>query len=132
MKMLDNYFQKIGVEKGNIRITDGSGVSKNNLVTSDFMTDFLVKQSKYGNFDQYLSLLPTPGEGTLKNRMLYFQDKLHAKTGTLSDISAITGYITTQKGKTYAFNIMITDPQTKSIDKKETEEFILRTIYTSY
>ncbi len=131
-KMLDNYLEKIGVEKGNIRITDGSGVSKNNLVTSDFMTDFLVQQSKYGNFEEYVKLLPTPGEGTLKNRMLYFQDKLHAKTGTLSDISAITGYITTEKGKTYAFNIMITDPKNLSSDKKEIEEFILRSIYTTY
>lgn len=132
MKMLDNYLAKIGVQKENIRITDGSGVSKNNLVTSDFMTDFLVAQSRYGNFEEYLELLPKPGEGTLKNRMLYFQDNLHAKTGTLSDISTITGYITTKKGKTYAFNIMITDPKTSSADKKDIEEFILRSIYTTY
>lgn len=132
MKMLDNYLAKIGVQKENIRITDGSGVSKNNLVTSDFMTDFLVAQSRYGNFEEYLELLPKPGEGTLKNRMLYFQDNLHAKTGTLSDISTITGYITTKKGKTYAFNIMSTNPKNSSADKKDIEEFILRTVYSSY
>ena len=64
--------------------------------------------------------------------MLYFKDNLYAKTGTLSDASAIAGYITSRKGKTYAFDIMINDAKTSSADKKNIEEQILRQIYTSY
>ena len=42
-QMLNSYFNKIGINNREIRIVDGSGVSKNNLVTAEFMTNFLVK-----------------------------------------------------------------------------------------
>ena len=128
-KMLNNYFDKLSLNYENIKIVDGSGVSKNNLMTTDFMTEFLSKQEV---IDTLKPELPTSGEGTLKNRMLYFKDNLRAKTGTLSDVSAIAGYITSRTGRTYAFDIMINDPKSKSNDKKSLEEYILRDIYTNY
>lgn len=128
-EMLDAYFKKIGIDPKDIKIVDGSGVSKNNIITTDFMTDYLVKQSKN---EVLKNSMPTAGEGTLKNRMLYFKDNIKAKTGTLSDVSGIAGYITSRSGKTYAFDIMINDPKTKSNDKKSLEEYIIRDIYTSY
>ena len=126
------HIENINIKSEDIKIVDGSGVSKNNLMTADFMTDFLVYRAKSEDFDDFKNYLPAPGEGTLKNRMLYFKDNLYAKTGTLSDASAIAGYITSRKGKTYAFDIMINDAKTSSADKKNIEEQILRQIYTSY
>ena len=102
---------------------------KNNLMTSDFMTEFLVKLYNSEDFEVIEQCIPTPGEGTLKNRMLYFKDNMRAKTGTLSDTSAITGYITTRRGKVYVFNIMIQDAKTSEADKKNIEEQILRQVY---
>lgn len=128
-EMLNAYFNKIGIDAQDIKIVDGSGVSKNNIITANFMTDYLVKQFKN---ETLKNSMPTAGEGTLKNRMLYFKDNLRAKTGTLSDVSGIAGYITSRSGKTYAFDIMINDPKTKSNDKKSLEEYIIRDIYTSY
>jgi D-alanyl-D-alanine carboxypeptidase/D-alanyl-D-alanine-endopeptidase (penicillin-binding protein 4) len=124
--MLNSYFDKINIDYSNIKVVDGSGVSKNNLVTADFMTEFLIK-----TIDNK-ELLATAGEGTLKNRMLYFKDNIRAKTGTLSDVSAIAGYITSMSGKTYAFDIMINDPKSKTAEKKSLEEYILRDIYTKF
>lgn len=131
-KMLDAYFEKLGIDSQDIRIVDGSGVSKNNLMTADFMTNFLVYLSEQDGFENIELLLPTPSEGTLKNRMLYFKDNLRAKTGTLADTSAIAGYITSKRGKTYAFDIMINDAKTSSADKKNIEEQILRSLYMNY
>jgi len=127
--MLNAFFDMLGLNYDDIKIVDGSGVSKNNLITADFMTDFLVKTSTTENYDYLRQNLPSPGEGTMKNRMLYFKDNLKAKTGTLSDTSAIAGYITTRRGKTYAFDIMIRDAKTSETDKKNIEEQILRQIY---
>ena len=127
--MLNNYLEKLELNTDDIKIVDGSGVSKNNLMTSDFMTSFLVKLYNTENFPTIEQYLPTPGEGTLKNRMLYFKDCLRAKTGTLSGTSAITGYITTRTGKVYVFNIMIQDAKTSDADKKNIEEQILRQVY---
>ena len=131
-KMLDAYFEKLGIDAQDIRIVDGSGVSKNNLMTADFMANFLVYLSEQDGFENIEMLLPTPSEGTLKNRMLYFKDNLRAKTGTLADTSAIAGYITSKRGKTYAFDLMIIDAKTSSTDKKNIEEQILRSLYMNY
>ncbi len=127
LEMFNDYYKKIGVCTDNIKITDGSGVSKNNLLTADFITEVLIKaeQNKTG----LKLMMAAPGEGTLTDRMLYFQGKLKAKTGTLQNISAIAGYLTVKSGKTYAFCIMINDAKSKSADKKSFEEYVLREAY---
>lgn len=132
LKMFEAYCKKEGLNTEDIKIVDGSGVSKNNIMTTDFMTDFLVKQAQKPEFELIKTQLPTSGEGTLQNRMLYFKNNIRAKTGTLADVSAITGYLTTRNGKEYAFDIMINDPKIKNCDKKKLEEYILRAVYTSY
>jgi D-alanyl-D-alanine carboxypeptidase/D-alanyl-D-alanine-endopeptidase (penicillin-binding protein 4) len=129
-KMFQAYADKIGLDTCGIRIVDGSGVSKNNLVTADFMTSFLVLRAKQPDFEEFKNMLAKANEGTLADRMLYFNDKIHAKTGTLSDVSAIAGYITAKSGKVYAFDIMINDP--KPYDKKSLEEHILRVIHSNF
>ena len=96
------------------------------------MTNFLVAETKDSNYLVFKSAMATPGVGTLSNRMLYFKDNLSAKTGTLTDVSAIAGYIKTQRGNEYAFDIMINDPKSKSSDKKMLEEYILRSVFANY
>lgn len=126
IKMLNDYYEKMGINTDSIKIVDGSGVSKNNLMTADFMTNVLVKIAQDSFYDDFLNSLAKPGEGTLTDRMLYFKDNLKAKTGTLSNISAITGYLTAKSGKTYAFCIMVNDSKSTSFDKKAFEEYVLR------
>ncbi len=128
-EMLNNYYKKLGVNTDSIKIVDGSGVSKNNLVTADFLTNVLVKIAKDPPYNDFINSLAKPGEGTLTDRMLYFKDNLKAKTGTLSNISAITGYLTAKSGKTYAFCIMVNDSKSTNFDKKTFEEYVLRKAY---
>ena len=132
LAMFDEFCKKNNILNDNIRIVDGSGVSKNNLMTANFMTEFLVKQTKQDNFEFYKSNMAYPGVGTLSNRMLYFGDSIRAKTGTLSDVSAIAGYIKTRRGNEYAFDIMINDSRSDANTKKMAEESILRAIYLNY
>ena len=101
-------------------------------MTADFMTGFLVAESKLPDFEAFKASMASPGEGTLRNRMLYLGDELKAKTGTLSDVSAMAGYIKTRQGNEYAFDIMINDAKSLPADKKMLEEMIVRTIYSNY
>lgn len=130
IQMFNDYYKKLGVCTDNIKIVDGSGVSKNNLMTADFMTDVLLKATLDDKID-LKNHMAVPGEGTLTDRMLYFKDKLKAKTGTLTNISSIGGYLTAKSGKTYAFCIMINDPTSKPADKKAFEEYLLREAFDS-
>lgn len=129
--MFNDYYQKRGICTDNIKIVDGSGVSKNNLITADFITEILLKESKNKDFNQFKSHMAIPGEGTLADRMLYFKDNLKAKTGTLTNVSSIAGYLTAKNGKTYAFCIIINDPKSKPADKKSFEEYVLREAFSS-
>lgn len=131
-EMFLDYCKRNNLDTSDIRIVDGSGVSKNNIMTSDFVTSFLVNETKKDNFETYFNTMAKPSEGTLKNRMLYFRENLRAKTGSLSDVSAIAGYLTTQKGNMVAFDIMINDHKLNSNKKKNLEEEILKTIYVNY
>lgn len=128
IEMFADYYKKLGIDTDNIKIVDGSGVSKNNLLTANFMTDVLLKNAKDKDL-AFRNLLAAPGEGTLTDRMLYFKDDLRAKTGTLTNVSSIAGYLTAKSGKSYAFCIMINDPKSKTADKKSFEEYVLREAY---
>lgn len=131
MAMFNKYCYDNKINCSNIRLTDGSGVSKNNLVTADFMTQFLVKIAQNNGYDKVKVQLPTPGEGTLKYRMLLIKNSLFAKTGTLSNISGIAGYIDTKNGNSYAFAVYVTDGKSSENQKKILEEMLIRHVYNN-
>ncbi len=130
-KMIEDFAKNNAIDLSSVKIVDGSGVSKNNLMTTKFMTEYLVQAVKNNDYDKIVSMLPTPNTeyGTLQNRMLFLEKKLYAKTGTLSDVSGLVGYIETKKGHKYAFSILINDAKSSKIEKKTFEELIVREIY---
>lgn len=125
IEMFNEFCRSKKLDPTVIRLTDGSGVSKNNLVTADFVSDFLYVNSQ----NPVMNYLPKPGEGTLVQRMLPIKDNLKAKTGTLANISSIAGYLTTKKGHNYTFCIIQNDVKLSPADKKILEEYIIREAY---
>ena len=128
IKLFNNYCENNGLDKTRVRIVDASGVSKNNLADADFISEFLIKNKN----NKILQRMDKPGSGTLSSRMIILQNNLLAKTGTLSDISSIAGYLTTKSGKKYAFCIMINDPSSKNSDKKNLEDYLIRDMYLKF
>lgn len=125
IKMFNDYCENLKIDNSRIRVADASGVSKNNLVSTDFVSEFLVL-NKDNSVYNYLA---TPGQGTLTHRMLPLKGNLKAKTGTLSDVSSIAGFLTTKRGKNLAFCIIINDMKLSNSDKKMLEDFIIREAY---
>lgn len=125
IKMFNDYCMKNNLDNSRIRIADASGVSKNNLVSANFITEFLLLNKN----NDILQNLPSPGSGTLTHRMLPIKNNLKAKTGTLADISAIAGLLKTKNGKDYVFCIMTNDMKLSASDKKMLEDFIIREMY---
>ena len=97
------------------------------LNMGDFVSEFLLVNKD----NKVMENLPSPGEGTLANRLLPIKNNLKAKTGTLSDISSIAGYLTTRSGKNLVFCIMLNDMKLSASDKKMLEDYILREAYLS-
>ena len=125
IKMFDAYCKKTGLDNSKIRITDASGVSKNNLISADFISEFLLKNKE----NKLLDSMPSPGEGTLTHRMLPLKNNLKAKTGTHGDTSSIAGILTSRSGNKYAFCIIINDTTSTISDMKILEDYLLREVY---
>lgn len=125
VNMFNDYCKKNKLDNSKLRIVDASGISKNNLVSADFVSEFLVKNKN----NETLKHLPHAGEGTLVHRMLPIRDNISAKTGTLADISSIAGFLTTKKGNKYAFCIIVNDPSVSEGDMKLLEDYMIREVY---
>lgn len=112
IKMIDSLIVRCGFYPQNYRIEDGSGVSHYTLVSAELLSGIL-KYFYYSEPELQLILensLPNAGvDGSLKNRMkgTLAENNVRAKTGTLSGVSCLSGYVTGKNGDKYAFSIMI-------------------------
>lgn len=96
------------------RWVDGSGLSRYNLFTpQDFIYLLNKMQTEFG-VDKLKSILPTGGEGTLKNYYLNDCNYLFAKTGSMSNNFALSGIMTTKNNKHLIFSIMLNNYQGSS------------------
>lgn len=109
-EFVTKYLAKAGVNTQNVRIVDGSGLSRLNLISPRSMISVLNYIYRSSFRDVFMKSLAKPGEpGTLKRRMSRSkaEKRVYAKTGSMNYISAICGYITTNDNETFAFAIML-------------------------
>lgn len=93
------------------RVADGSGISMYNYTSAWAEVQMLRYQYKQPTYGVFYSALPIAGiDGTLRNRMkgTPAYNNVHAKTGTVTGISSLAGYVTTASGHTVAFSIICT------------------------
>lgn len=103
---------KTGVDFKHTVMVDGSGLSRNNIVTPNAfvrLLNFAYKQLPDNNL--LFESLPKSGlDGTLKNRLGgYALGRVHAKTGSMHGISSLAGYINTANNHVLAFSILVND-----------------------
>ena len=86
---------------------DGSGLSRFNLFSPlDFVT-LLVKFKNEFGMDRMKRILPTGGTGTLKNYYHSDSGSVYAKTGSLTGVICISGYIYTARKRLLEFSILV-------------------------
>lgn len=119
INMFINYYQNLGLDPRQVRITDGSGVSRYNAINVDWMTDAL---SKIG-FD-FEKFLPTGGVGTLDKRLREIKGCVYLKTGTLVGSSSLVGIIKTKDNVYYYASNIMSYNRNKSLVKAAEDEII--------
>lgn len=108
LEVVRDFLVEAGIDSEKIRLNDGCGLSRENLLTPRFQTsllEFLLNRPYFNLFFNTLSISGT--DGTLKNRLsaLETRGSVHAKTGTLNGVTTLSGYITTQSGRNLIFSI---------------------------
>ena len=107
---VESLIQRIGLQPSNYIIADGSGVSLYDYLSPELLLSLL--QYAYRSpriFETLYPALPIAGvDGTLKSRMkdTSAQGNVHAKTGTVTGVSTLSGYCTHPSGHTLCFTIM--------------------------
>lgn len=113
---------------------DGSGLSRYNLATPEFMVQLLVLISKELPIETVKQLLAVGGrDGTLKN--WYTSEGapyIFAKTGTLSNNHNLTGIIRTQSGKDLFFSFMNNNYASGSYPVKKEMEKVMSMIRDNF
>ncbi len=92
------------------QIIDGSGLSRRNVVSPDALLAVLRRMTAEGMTSPFVAALPVAGtDGSLSGRMTGTpaQGNVRAKTGTMSNIRSLAGYVTTRDGEPLAFVIMV-------------------------
>jgi D-alanyl-D-alanine carboxypeptidase/D-alanyl-D-alanine-endopeptidase (penicillin-binding protein 4) len=104
------FLGEIGVESGGYNLVDGSGLSRLDLVTPAAVVRLLQFMYRSPARENWISLLPVGGlDGTLGARFtgVPAARRIHAKTGSLSHVSALSGYAQRTGGGWVAFSILV-------------------------
>jgi D-alanyl-D-alanine carboxypeptidase/D-alanyl-D-alanine-endopeptidase (penicillin-binding protein 4) len=97
-------------------LADGSGLSRYNLIAPSHLTALLLWAANNPTFAQ---TLPISGfDGTLEKRMKGIEKRVRAKTGSLTGVTSLSGYISTESGERLAFAILINGFTSKAREKK--------------
>ena len=105
-----NFLREAAASESDLALNDGSGLSRNDMITANATVQLLTFMSKHRFFAQFRDALPIAGvDGTLRTRMLGTpaEGNLRAKTGTLSSVASLSGYVTSVAGEHLAFSMML-------------------------
>ncbi len=92
------------------RLVDGSGLARADRASPYSVVRLLAAMYKRDDYDPFVDSLPIAGQdGTLFDRMRRGPAKFRCrgKTGTLSNVSALSGYCEAQSGENYAYSILM-------------------------
>jgi D-alanyl-D-alanine carboxypeptidase/D-alanyl-D-alanine-endopeptidase (penicillin-binding protein 4) len=111
-RVVRQFLISAGVTPSDFVLYDGCGLSEQDLVTPRAFTTLLSYAARQSWGEAFRSSLPVGGvDGSLSARFKQrtLDGKVFAKTGTLGEARALSGYLVARSGKTVVFSIMCTD-----------------------
>jgi D-alanyl-D-alanine carboxypeptidase/D-alanyl-D-alanine-endopeptidase (penicillin-binding protein 4) len=136
-KAVDTFLsEKVGLSMKQLQIYDGSGLSHTNKLSPNQLMQLLqwiYLHSEYRNL--FIESLPIGGiDGTLRKRMRQSNNKakIKAKTGNLTGVTALSGYITPKTGLPLIFVIMVNRRNKSAVEFKRKLEDHLCTFLAAH
>lgn len=95
---LNDILKQLKVDKGPVQIQDGSGLSRQNYISPDFICDFLEAMAGTEVCDKFVRSMPSPGfDGSLNYNMsgypATFRARIKVKSGSMNGVRCYSGYI---------------------------------------
>jgi len=111
LEVMEEVLPKFGMNMDTISLKDGSGISHNNLIPANEISNLFYAVQNENWFSVFLNTLPNAGKkermigGTLHERMHGLN--VHAKTGTINGVTTLSGYLQVNSGKKLIFSLMM-------------------------
>jgi D-alanyl-D-alanine carboxypeptidase/D-alanyl-D-alanine-endopeptidase (penicillin-binding protein 4) len=121
-RVIERQFAEWKIPADGFVVRDGSGLSRGDLVSPEALIGILDVMRRSPHYDLYYASMPIAGvDGTIRTRMrgTPAEGNVHAKTGTLSMVRSLSGYVTSADGRPLLFSILCnnwTAPQA-SVDR---------------
>lgn len=99
----------LGVQRAGLVLNDGSGLSRRNTVSATTQVELLRSCDRQSWREEFHSSLAIAGvDGSIRRRMIGTpaMQNVHAKTGTLRNVSSLSGYVTTRDQERLAFSFI--------------------------
>jgi serine-type D-Ala-D-Ala carboxypeptidase/endopeptidase (penicillin-binding protein 4) len=109
LKFPKTFYEKAGIVPDDVVQTDGSGLSRHDMVTPRAFVAVLEYAQKQPWFAAYYASLPVAGmDGTLNERMKdsAIAGRIHAKTGSVAHVRTLSGYAETPGGRRLIFSFL--------------------------
>jgi serine-type D-Ala-D-Ala carboxypeptidase/endopeptidase (penicillin-binding protein 4) len=133
-RVVRQFLISAGVDPGDFVFFDGSGLSPNDLITPRAATTLLAYAARQSWGEAFRNTLPIAGvDGTLSGRFMKspVKGKLFAKTGTLAEVNALSGYLTASSGKTVIVSILCNDHDPSSEATRRAADRMIEAIYAA-
>jgi D-alanyl-D-alanine carboxypeptidase/D-alanyl-D-alanine-endopeptidase (penicillin-binding protein 4) len=114
------------------RWADGSGLSRYNLFTPEDFVWVLRKMQQEFGMDRVKGIFPSSGYGTLSTFLKDHPGKLYAKTGTLSGVIALSGFVQAGSGRWLIFSLLVNNHRKPTPLIRRQMEMLLREIMRRY
>ncbi|MGB0715888.1 MAG: D-alanyl-D-alanine carboxypeptidase/D-alanyl-D-alanine endopeptidase [Phycisphaerae bacterium] len=110
-KAMTDFLNKAGIDTKRFELSDGSGLSRDNRATAEQLCQLLAFAHKRPYAQTVIDSLAVAGvDGTLRRQMREQKGRVVAKTGTMTGIRTLSGYILSKSGeRKLAFAIMFND-----------------------
>ncbi len=114
------------------RWADGSGLSRYNLFSPQDFVTILTKMKNEFSWTRITNILETGGTGTISSYYKNYAGRIYAKTGSLSNVIALSGYITTKTGKQLIFSVLVNAHQAPVANIRKGVEKFLTAVMDKY
>lgn len=110
LKALEAALTELGVDSNGYQLADGSGLSRHNFLSPEAIVQTLQGMARSPQAETYRTSLPVAGvSGTLRNRFqnTAVREMMQGKTGTMTGVSALSGYLEVPEYQPLVFSIII-------------------------
>ena len=114
IEAIERGLTELGINQNEYVLVDASGLSRQNLVTPKTLVQTLILMSRSPYNQSYRRSLAVAGiKGTLKKRFIntIIEGNLWGKTGTLTGVGSLSGYLTKPNNSTIVFSILVNNSE---------------------